>query len=661
MVEFRSVKTKILMLMAFTFLVTVFVISATSFWKMKDAAMHNSERELLTAGDRYAQLIARTVDKRVAEVEFLASTDALINGDKEHILPYLERQNQRMPYYDTIQVGDLRGEVYGTKGSGGNRFDRPYYQEVLKTGKTAISEPIISRTSNVPAIAIVAPIKRDGQLIGVANGTFKLEEIQAIADSIKFGKSGTPFLINNDGMVIYHRDKNQVMKTNLLSSPDIQPELKAAAERMAKGETGTASYTYNGVDKIVGFVPVPNTTWSIGITVNRGEFLEETVATRNLSILLAVVTLIVGLVIGYIVIARTLNPLKRLDVMAQRMAGGDFTATAVGKVSNDEIGRLLRSMELLSGNTRDIISTVQQNANQVAASSEELTASAEQSAQAATQVAQAITEVTNGADRQLKSVDDASAVVGEMSASIQQIAANANAVADTSTNSAETAQQGCKAVEKAVDQMEHIEGTVSRSCQVVTKLGERSKEIGQIVDTISGIAGQTNLLALNAAIEAARAGEQGRGFAVVAEEVRKLAEQSQEAAKQIAGLITEIQSDTDSAVVAMNEGAKEVRVGSEVVTDAGRAFQAIYQAIHDISTQTREISAAIQQLAEGSQQVVVSVRDIDAVSKATAAEAQTVSAATEEQSATMEEIAASSQALARMAEELTQAVSKFKV
>ena len=148
---------------------------------------------------------------------------------------------------------------------------------------------------------------------------------------------------------------------------------------------------------------------------------------------------------------------------------------------------------------------------------------------------------------------------------------------------------------------------------------------------------------------------------MVADEVRKLAEQSQEAAKQIARLISEIQQDTDSAVVAMTEGTKEVRVGAEVVTDAGKTFKNIFVSFNEVTRQIKEISAAIQQMASGSQQIVAAVRDIDAISKETASQSQTVSAATEEQSATMEEIAASSQALAKMAEELTTVVSKFKV
>ena len=209
--------------------------------------------------------------------------------------------------------------------------------------------------------------------------------------------------------------------------------------------------------------------------------------------------------------------------------------------------------------------------------------------------------------------------------------------------------------------MAHIEDSVTNSAQVVTKLGERSKEIGQIVDTISGIAAQTNLLALNAAIEAARAGEQGRGFAVVADEVRKLAEQSQDAAKQISELISEIQGETDKAVRAMAEGTEEVKIGATVVNTAGATFEEIAQVVTDVAEQVREISAVMQELAGSSQQIVLSVREINKLCQDSSGEAQSVSAATEEQTASMEEIASASQSLSRLAQDLQTEISKFRI
>ena len=374
-----------------------------------------------------------------------------------------------------------------------------------------------------------------------------------------------------------------------------------------------------------------------------------------------VVSLLLSTALGLLLARAIAGPLADMVAAVGEIAGGDLRDRQQSPVSRDELGQLAAAITRMRTEIRHLLVKASQSSELVAVAAEELTASSEQSAQAANQIASVITGVAKGAGRQLKAVDDTAAVVGRMSAGIRQIAVNANAVAGTSDLSAAAAQDGSKAVEKAISQMEHIEKTVSRSALVVAKLGERSREIGQIVATISGIADQTNLLALNAAIEAARAGEQGRGFAVVAEEVRKLAEESQSAAKQIALLIGEIQQDTGSAVAAINDGTKEVQVGTAVVKDAGQAFEQVFDSLSEVTGQVKDISAAIQQMADGSRQIVAAVKDIDAIGKEAAGQSQSVSAATEEQAATLEEIAASSQALAKAAEELAAVVGKFKV
>lgn len=382
---------------------------------------------------------------------------------------------------------------------------------------------------------------------------------------------------------------------------------------------------------------------------------------QRMLLILNIVVIVAALVIS-IVISRGISSVaQQLVVAAAEIAEGKITQEDLQTKSSDEMGQLAVAFNKMKANLRGLIKQVTESAEQVSASSQQLTASANQSALASNQVTTAITDIAYGAQNQMNAVEGTSAVVQQMSASVQQVASNANQVSEVSGQAAEAAKVGGEAVDNAIKQMVQIEHTVNVSAKVVGTLGERSKEIGQIVGTISGIAGQTNLLALNAAIEAARAGEQGRGFAVVAEEVRKLAEQSQEAAKQIADLIGEIQGDTDKAVIAMNDGTREVKHGSEVVDAAGVAFQDIANLVTQVSDQVREISAAMQQMASGSQQIVSSVKDIDNSSKKTVEATQTVSAATQEQSASVEEIAASSKILAEMAEELQASVMKFRI
>jgi len=378
----------------------------------------------------------------------------------------------------------------------------------------------------------------------------------------------------------------------------------------------------------------------------------------KLIILLTSISMVIlGIVFGIMLSRNIVHPIR---MVTEDMKNGNLNLAEL-RTSNDEVGDLTREFGNMVTKLRQMVLRVQDTAEQVSSSSEELTDSAEQSAHAANQIAEAITKVTSGAEEQRASIDHARTAVNQMNNSIQQVAVKINNVTNSSNEAAKAANNGLATVETAINQMENIDKTVNKSSIVVIKLGERSSEIGQIVDTISGIASQTNLLALNAAIEAARAGEQGRGFAVVAEEVRKLAEQSQDAAKKIAVLIGEIQSETSNAVIAMNEGTKEVKAGTEVVASTGQSFKQIAILVSEVFSQVNEISASMQQLTDGSQQIVVSVKEMEFVIHGTVGQTQTVSASTEEQSASMEEIAASSQNLAKMAEHLKETIQGFKV
>jgi methyl-accepting chemotaxis protein len=409
---------------------------------------------------------------------------------------------------------------------------------------------------------------------------------------------------------------------------------------------GTGSWV-DDIDKLVADKATANNK-------NLNESLAYSVGIGFLGLLL---TAAIALYLG----GKIARPVTEVATSVQEIATGNLAVNDLTVNSRDEIGQLATSFNAMKQHLRELIHQASESASQVAAASEELTATADQAAVASSQVADSISEVAAGTDKQVKSVNAAANIVERMSSNIQEISGKISHVAELSIKTATAATTGKDAVESAISQMDTIERSVSGSAEVVTKLGERSKEIGQIVDTISGIAGQTNLLALNAAIEAARAGEAGRGFAVVAEEVRKLAEQSEEAAKQISSLIGEIQSDTTKAVISMQAGTQEVKHGTKVVVDAAEAFSNINTMVNSVSDQANEVAASVRQLTTDSQTIVGEVRAIEKISRDTSAETQTVSAATEEQSASLQQIAAASQSLAQMAEQLQTAVHRFHV
>lgn len=346
---------------------------------------------------------------------------------------------------------------------------------------------------------------------------------------------------------------------------------------------------------------------------------------------------------------------------SEEVAAGRLNVEPIEVKSEDEIHQMASSFGNMTRQLRTVVGKVADSSEMVAASVEELTASADEAAKAANVVNSSIIRVGEEVDHQLQAINRTLSTVEQISDGIQHVAKDSDAAAAISEQAVGAADQGSGTVRSAVEQMNKIEKTVRESAEAVQRLGERSKEIDQIVQTIEGIADQTNLLALNAAIEAARAGEHGQGFSVVAEEVRKLAGSSQTATHQIAALIQDIQAETDAAVAAMTGGTREVQLGTQVVDSTGEAFQKIAQFVNAASERVREVSAVIQEMSDGSRNMLAETRDIAQVSERTLEQFKVVSASTEEQLASVEQINSASQGLAHMAQELQDSIQVFKM
>nr|WP_283249441.1 methyl-accepting chemotaxis protein [Bacillus sp. FJAT-49736] len=341
-------------------------------------------------------------------------------------------------------------------------------------------------------------------------------------------------------------------------------------------------------------------------------------------------------------------------------AGGDLTKRIHVK-SNDELSGLAKDTNILIDGIAKLVKEVAKMAENVSVSSEELLASAEETAKTILSIAETSGEIASGSEKTTSQMDDSLKKMDSLNEVVEVLGSLADRVKIAALNMQSSAKSGETSVKEASVKIMSIEETMANTSFTVESLGKKSDEITKIINTITGIAGQTNLLALNAAIEAARAGEHGRGFAVVADEVRKLAEQSQNAAKEVSNIVHSIQDEVNAVIEQNKEGVQAVISGVEISNETTQSLQKILENTNDTSKVITEMVDQIEKTLHLSKEVAHSFAAVSEIAEVTASHTETTAAASEEGSAAMEQVTASASELSKQAENLRQLISNFKI
>jgi methyl-accepting chemotaxis protein len=569
---------------------------------------------------------------------------------------------------------------YWNRGSGtvdlqacGSTYDNSdetglWYQTSKNSKLPAVLEPYTYKLQekDIMLVSVTAPIMRNDKVLGVAGVDISLDRLQEVVEEITLYDTGYAFLVTDKGLIVGHKNK-ELLGQNGFDIFDNE-EFKQAifsGERLVLEREGFE----NRGEEVLSISPINingvNLNWSFVSIVPRGEIYRELNKSIITSMVAGGIGIIVLIVLVLMISESISKPIINLSKNIESLANYDLTVnenseTIMYSDRKDEIGLIARSLKDMKTNLVDLIKKIADNSQQVASSSEELTATTQQSAVASEEVARTIEEIAKGATDQARDTEEGALNVDRLGKEIERNQIGIKSLNSAADDVSHLKDEGIEIIVDLVEKTKTTNDSVKEIYEIITNTNESAEKIKSASEMIKSIAEQTNLLALNAAIEAARAGETGRGFAVVAEEIRKLAEESNEFTEDITEVIGDLTTKTVYAVNTIKELEEIVTSQSNSVNMTNDKFKGIDSAVEKVKEVIVSINESSLEMADRKEEMISVIQNLSAISEENAASTEEASASVEEQTASIEEISSASEALSRLAEEMQESIAKFK-
>lgn len=623
MVQLKSIRTKFILWFLGVSLIPLIVSTFVSYNQSSKALIESERESALSLVKSKAQGMDEWLDRHMSELQLAAKTDILKSLDPERINPFLSDIKARSDVYEDINMAGANGVTIASSDGniGIDINDRAYFQAAIN-GTSYYSEVLTSRATGRRVLIMSTPVHDDGgavQAVLFASVNFEslVNSFLANEQLDNGGASGGKFLLVDEQDRFQFIDNPDMIGKSMEEAP-LGDEFKEML-RLGKKESGSGTYkNLSGEESLLAYTPVTKTGYGLYLSYRMDVIVQSARSVQTFMFGVTAAAVVIALV-SFFVSGTIARPILRITELVKRVAEGDLTETGENVRGNDEIGQLGRHVQEMAAKLRELIGNVGSASEQVAAASQQISASTE--------------EIASGSSDQANAAQTMNQMLKQLSDAMASMASAAESASELNSRMVSIAQEGVAVVNASIEGMTAVNDQMRR-------LELDSGRIGEIIEVIDDIAEQTNLLALNAAIEAARAGEQGRGFAVVADEMRKLAERSGEATKQITEIIKGMQNSMGASVHSVSQAVEKTSQISE-------AFDRIQEMINESSRMAAEVAAACEQQSAQSMEALQFI--------------ETISAASEEAAAASQEAAASTQSLANLAEELNRSVSVFRV
>ncbi|KAJ48870.1 methyl-accepting chemotaxis protein [Clostridium tetanomorphum] len=662
----KSMKGKLLVYFLSLFFIICVAISSITYSMSKKTIEKKTSDLMLEVSRQAVQSIEQGLEANLYSLETLAN-NPIIKDNKITLDKKKNILQEEVKLHNHIKMGIVNKEGKSTQTDGTivDIKDRPYFKKAME-GRSTVSEPTVSKVNGKVVIVYIVPIKNGNTIIGALTAVREGNDISNVSNTIKVGENGGAYMIDSNGYVIAHKNKESVInRENTIEMSKNDGDLKDLAqieEAMIQGKEGTAEYTYKGENKYISYSPMKSTGWSVAIYTPKDEVLKEvSYITRNI-----IIVSIIGMCIAFMVILFIAGQVsKNLISMRDNLnlvSTGDLTNEVDKKVADrkDELGDMANALSKTVLSIGNMIKSlkgssleIDDKANNLAAISEEFTASTEN-------ISLAIQEVASGATSQAQALTQIVSMLNDFSEKINVTVSDIEEIHGMSNEIDKKANTSNKDMEELLNSIESITKEFEIFESKISKMEVNVGKINEITNLINDISEKTNLLALNAAIEAARAGESGRGFAVVADEIRKLAEMSRKSSEDIYNIINGVLDDTKDMVRSSKEVNEKLNGQRSTADEAMNSFKEISKSVANMIPKIKNINNSAQIIEENKNDILDKSESIASISEEISASSEEISASAQQMNASSEEVANTAQNLNEMTRDMLEQMNKFK-